>query len=101
MEGKGAYISRTQDSLEVHLLEEGKGGQLGAALVLVQGGQHAGPLRSRSPQDAARDGLSQGLLQLLLPDLAPSQAPIRPWVPLSFASQHCARVSESVSNMCA
>lgn len=56
------HLCRLQDTLEIDLLKEGEQRQLGAALVLVQRGQHARALGPCRRQDSARDGRLQGLL---------------------------------------
>lgn len=54
-------LSLAQDPLQVDLFKEGEDGELGAALVLVQLGQHAAALRPCCCQNGAGDGVVQGI----------------------------------------
>ncbi len=64
-----SHLLPPQYPLQVDLFQEGEHWQPREALVLVQVGQHAGPLRPCGCQDAACDCCCQRLLQICLPNL--------------------------------
>ncbi len=61
-------LAAADDAVEVHLLQDGVGLQLLAALVLEQGGQHAAALLAGRGQDGADQGVAQRRHALVLVD---------------------------------
>ena len=68
-EPHSTHLLAPQYPLQIHLFQERKDWQAGAALILVQVGQHAGALGAGGCQNAACDCCCQRLLQLLLTHL--------------------------------